>query len=330
MWKNTMQAIANIGAMTRPQVRNLPTLDLGGAIDNYYNAKDAQTKRLEAEAEKQRRQAYVDELTAAHPEAATQIAADPVAYAKMLQDNAAAERDQQYKMDVLREQLSNSLALADRQHANAVGLAKLAAQLKDTDTTGKRNIEYLISQGFTPEEAARLYYGGNNPTLDMAMLGKKGTEAMDKKIGENYAEDLNSYNNLVANLPTLEAMVSELDSLADKATHTKAGRIADLILQEGFDKTSSGLLASAAYQANVNQTLLPLLRQTLGAAFTEKDREELVKTLGDPYATPAIKKDTLKSFITNKRREIESKKRKLESYHPQQSGNQVVIDFSEL
>lgn len=132
MWKNNMQAIANIGAMTRPQVRNLPTLDLGGAIDNYYNAKDAQTKRLEAEAEKQRRQAYVDELTAAHPEAAAQIAADPVAYAKMLQDNAAAERDQQFKMDVLREQLSNSLALADRQHANAVGLAKLAAQLKAT------------------------------------------------------------------------------------------------------------------------------------------------------------------------------------------------------
>lgn len=126
-----MQAIANIGAMTRPQVRNLPTLDLAGAIDNYYDAKDAQTKRLEAEAEKQRRQAYVDELTAAHPEAAAQIAADPVAYAKMLQDNAAAERDQQYKMAQLAQQFNNSLALADRQHANSVGLARMRADLEN-------------------------------------------------------------------------------------------------------------------------------------------------------------------------------------------------------
>jgi hypothetical protein len=319
MWKNNMEAIARVGALTRPQFRNMPTLDLGGAVDNFMNARD---KSLEAA----RRQAYVDELTAAHPEAAAQIAANPDAYAKMINDNAAAERDQQFKMDMLDKQFNNSIALQDRQHANAVGLAKLAAQLKGNGTTGMQNIEYLQGLGYSPEEAAQLYYGGNNPTLNMAAFGKKGSEALDKKLGENYAEDLNTYNNLVANLPTLQTMVDELDTLADKGTHTTLGRIADTVLKEGFDKTSSGALASAAYQAKVNQNLLPLLRQTLGAAFTEKDREELIKTLGDPYATPAIKKDTLKSFITNKQREIESKKRKLDSYN---QGNNGVIDASE-
>jgi hypothetical protein len=329
MWKNNMQAIANIGNLTRPKYVKMPTLDLAGAIDDYYNSKDAATARVDAEAEKQRRQAMVDEMTAQHPEAAAQIAADPMGYAKMLEERAKAERDQQFKMDMLNRQFSNSMALADRQHANSVGLAKLAAQLKGNDTTGMRNIEYLTSLGYSPEEAAQMYYAGNNPTLDMAKFGKKGTEALDKKLGENYAEDLNTYNNLTANLPALETMVKELDALADKGTHTTAGRFTDIALKELFDKTSSGALASAAYQAKVNQNLLPLLRQTLGAAFTEKDREELIKTLGDPYATPAIKKDTLRSFITNKKREIESKKRKLDSYNPQQTGSQTVIDASE-
>lgn len=319
MWKNNMANIARVGALTAPQFRNMPTLDLGGAFDNYVNARD---KSL-ADA---RRQAYVDELTQAHPEAAAQIAADPAAYMKMLNDKEAAERDQQYKMDQLQKQYDLAMARDANQHANAVGLAKLAAQLKGNATTGMQNIEYLQGLGYSPEEAAQLYYGGNNPTLNMAAFGKKGTEALDKKLGENYAEDLNTYNNLVANLPTLQTMVDELDALADKGTHTTLGRIADTILKEGFDKTSSGALASAAYQAKVNQNLLPLLRQTLGAAFTEKDREELIKTLGDPYATPAIKKDTLESFITNKQREIESKKRKLDSYN---QGNNGVIDASE-
>lgn len=314
-----MLRIAQIGAMTRPQYRTMPTLDLGGAVDNFMNARD----KSMADA---RRQAYADTLTQAHPEDAARIAVDPMAYAKMLEEKESAERDQQFKMDMLKAQFDNSLALENTRNANAVGLAKLAAQLKGNSTTGMQNIEYLQSLGYTPEEAAQLYYGGNNPTLNMASLGQKGSEALDKKLGENFAEDLNTYNNLVANLPTLETMVGELDALADKGTHTTLGRIADTILKEGFDKTSSGALASAAYQAKVNQNLLPLLRQTLGAAFTEKDREELIKTLGDPYATPAIKKDTLKSFITNKQREIESKKRKLESYG---QGNNGVIDASE-
>lgn len=259
-----MQAIANIGAMTRPQVRNLPTLDLGGAIDNYYKAKDAQTKRLEAEAEKQRRQAYVDELTEAHPEAAAQIAADPVAYAKMLQDNAAAERDQQFKMAQLAQQFNNSLALADRQHANSVGLAKLAAQLKAQDTTGMRNMEYLQSIGFTPEEAAQLYYGGSNPTLDIAMLGKKGTEAMDKKLGENAADEMIAQNQMKTLRPKLEnALLRAEESLKQGSGLGQIGGWGWTSEQGGQNRAN---IKNA--QAQINTTMRGLLKQ-MGVGSTE-------------------------------------------------------------
>ena len=275
----------------------------------------------------QKRKAYIDQLTSEHPEDAAKIAQDPEGYAKMLQDNANAERDQQWKMDVLDKQFQNSMALQDRQHANAVGLAKLAAQLKGNDTTAQKNIAYLQSLGYSPEEAAQLYYAGQNPNIPMPVLGEKGANKVDEGIGQNYAEDLNAYNNLVSNLPALEQMVDELGAVADKGTHTYAGRLYDAVLREGFDKTSQGDVASSVYETKVNQNLLPLLRQTFGSAFTEKDREQLQKTLGDPFAHPDIKKATLKEFITNKRREIESKKRKLDSYT---GGGQTIIDYTQF
>lgn len=124
MWKNNMEAIARVGALTRPQFRNMPTLDLGGAVDNFMNARD---KSLEAA----RRQAYVDELTQAHPEDAAKIAANPEAYMKMLNDNAAAERDQQFKMDQLKAQYDYMAARDAQQNANQIGLAKLRVALEN-------------------------------------------------------------------------------------------------------------------------------------------------------------------------------------------------------
>ena len=77
------------------------------------------------------RQAYIDQLTNEHPEDAAKIAQDPEAYAKMLEDNANAERDQQYKLDILGQQFENALALEDKRNANAVGLQRLAQSIRD-------------------------------------------------------------------------------------------------------------------------------------------------------------------------------------------------------
>lgn len=302
-----MLRIAQIGAMTRPQFRNMPTLDLAGALDNYTNARD---KSLEAA----RRQAYVDELTAQHPEAAAQIAANPDAYAKMINDNAAAERDQQFKMDMLDKQFNNSIALQDRQHANAVGLAKLAAELKGTGTTGMQNIEYLKSLGYSPEEAAQLYYGGNNPTLNMASLGEKGFNKADENLGKSYAEDLASYRSMNSKMPELEATVQKLSNLGKNATYTTAGQLLDLARKEFDIAPRQAAIDRKEYISIVDNQILPLLRDTFGAQFTEREGNTLRKTLGDVNATPAEKEAVLRSFINQKKASIESQQRKLQSY----------------
>lgn len=257
MWKNNMANIARVGSLTAPQFRNMPTLDLAGAIDNYTTARN---KSLEAA----RRQAYVDELTAKHPEAAAQIAADPAAYDKMLQDNAAAERDQQYKMDYLAQQLGNSLALENARNANAVGLAKLAAQLKGNGTTGMQNIEYLQSLGYSPEEAAQLYYAGNNPTLDMAMLGKKGTEAMDKKLGENVANEVIAQKQMRTLRPKVEnALLRAEESLKQGSG---LGQIGGWGWTSGQGGQNRANIKNA--QTQINTTMRGLLKQ-MGVGSTE-------------------------------------------------------------
>lgn len=307
MWKNNMANIARVGALTAPQFRNMPTLDLGGAFDNYVNARD---KSL-ADA---RRQAYINELTQAHPEAAAQIAADPAAYMKMLNDKEAAERDQQYKMDMLKAQFDNSLALENVRNSNAVGLAKLAAQLKGNGTTGMQNIEYLQSLGYTPEEAAQLYYAGNNPNLKMPAFGEKGFNKADENLGKNYAEDLASYRSMNSKLPELEATVQKLSNLGKTATYTKAGQLLDLTRKELGRPARQAAIDRKEYTSIVDNQILPLLRDTFGAQFTEREGNTLKKTLGDIDATPEEKEAVLRSFINQKKASIESQARKLQSY----------------
>lgn len=208
--------------------------------------------------------AYVEQLTKEHPEDAAKIAANPAAYEKMLQDNAAAERDQQYKMDILKAQNDYMAAREAQQHANAVGLAKLAAQLKGADTTGMRNIEYLQSIGYTPEEAARLYYGGNNPTLDMAMLGKKGTEAMDKKLGENVADEVIAQKQMITLRPKVEnALLRAEESLKQGSG---LGQIGGWGWTSGQGGQNRANIKNA--QTQINTTMRGLLKQ-MGVGSTE-------------------------------------------------------------
>lgn len=307
-YNNTnMLRIAQIGAMTRPEYRKMPTLDLGGAVDNFFNAKDTADKKA-------RMQAYIDKLSEEHPEDAERIANDPLGYTAMLDNNAKAERDQQYKMDFLKQQLGNSIALENLKNTNAVGLAKLAAQLKGTGTTGMQNIEYLKSLGYSPAEAAQLYYGGNNPTLNMASLGEKGFNKADENVGKSYAEDLASYRSMQSKMPELEATVQKLSDLGKNATYTTAGQLLDLARKE-FDITPrQAAIDRKEYISIVDNQILPLLRDTFGAQFTEREGNTLRKTLGDVNATPAEKEAVLRSFINQKKASIESQQRKLQSY----------------
>ena len=67
-----------------------------------------------------------------------------------------------------------------------------------------------------------------------------------------------------------------------------------------------GARARADYEATIANNILPLLRQTFGAQFTEKEGESLKTTLGDPNKSPSEKNAVLDAFIESKLNNITS------------------------
>lgn len=106
------------------------------------------------------------------------------------------------------------------------------------------------------------------------------------------------------NMPGLMVVVEQLDGLADIATYTLAGQARDMANKQLGMEAGEGAVARAEYIAIVDNQVLPLLRQTFGAAFTAKEGETLKNTLGDPNKSPAEKKAVLRAFIAQKERDL--------------------------
>lgn len=128
----------------------------------------------------------------------------------------------------------------------------------------------------------------------------------DKKVGAGQGDAAVSYESMSSKLPGLEQVVTELDGLADKATYTTAGKALDWGMKELGMQPRDAALARSEYIAKVDNQVLPMLRDTFGAAFTVKEGETLRATLGDPDKSPAEKKAVLRAFIDQKKRDIKA------------------------
>ena len=127
-----------------------------------------------------------------------------------------------------------------------------------------------------------------------------------KAAGKAEGEAGEAFESLRSKMPGLQKVVSELDVLADQATYTYGGQAVDwLSRQTGFGATDGGL-ARTKYIATVDNQVLPLLRDTFGAAFTVKEGESLRATLGDPDKAPSEKQSVLKAFIQQKQRDLDA------------------------
>ena len=125
---------------------------------------------------------------------------------------------------------------------------------------------------------------------------------------QSSAEEASKLKEMERNFPNLEKVASELSDLGKKATYTMAGQAVDSVRRQlGFD-VGEGAIARREYIAKVDNEILPLLRQTFGAAFTAKEGESLKATLGDTDASPEEKDAVLKAFIETKRSQIEALK----------------------
>lgn len=133
--------------------------------------------------------------------------------------------------------------------------------------------------------------------------------AVAKEVGKEKGIAEAELNSRVASFPNLEVVVNELSDLGKIATFTLAGQVRDAARRQAGLEVGSGAIARKEYMSKVDNEILPLLRQTFGAQFTEREGQSLKATLGDPDASPAEKDAVLKSFIATKAAQIETLKR---------------------
>jgi len=140
----------------------------------------------------------------------------------------------------------------------------------------------------------------------------KYQQAAATKAGGTEGTMMAEYDEMVARLPRLETLVQELSALGKVATYTVAGQAAESAMRQMGLEPGPGAVARTEYISKVDNEILPLLRQTFGAQFTENEGRSLKATLGDPDKTPDEKDAVLRSFIATKRAEVETRRRILE------------------
>lgn len=152
----------------------------------------------------------------------------------------------------------------------------------------------------------------------------KSAEESAKVIGKEQGEAKAGLQSQLSKLPELENAVKELSNIGKKATYTVAGRSRDFLLREAGLPVTESAIARKEYISKVDNQILPLLRDTFGAQFTQKEGESLKQTLGDPNASPKEKDAVLKSFIEQKKATIESTKRQIGQQPTSSSGFKIL------
>lgn len=184
---------------------NVKPIDFSSVLDNYNTAYDkSYNKALN--------NAFSDALASGDEDRASKIAAmlDPARERERKQALAKRAEDRKWEEEKLQRTFDLQKELAQMKYNQARNLAEFKAGLGDQGTTAMRNIEYLSQKlGIDPKDAAALYYGGQNPSLDLANLGQKGQEAYDKAIGAELAQQEASKRQVQKLSPVAENAIKE-------------------------------------------------------------------------------------------------------------------------
>ncbi len=130
------------------------------------------------------------------------------------------------------------------------------------------------------------------------------------------AEDIEKLSSLESGMQGIDEMVTDLSALADDVSYTFVGKAANYLLNKGFGIETEGGTARVKWTSIVDNEILPLLKQTFGAAFTAAEGERLKATLGSEDYTTKQKMAALESFVSSKRRQVEGLRRKLGNRAP--------------
>lgn len=136
-------------------------------------------------------------------------------------------------------------------------------------------------------------------------------EAAAGEVGKRIGEAQGTLTFLQANMPKLEEVTNKLSTLGKTATYTGAGRAVDAAQREMGMDVGPGGIARSEYIATVDNEILPLLRDTFGAAFTVAEGDRLRATLGDANKSPAEKDALLRAFIDQKKSQVTALQRQV-------------------
>jgi hypothetical protein len=154
--------------------------------------------------------------------------------------------------------------------------------------------------GFVPTSKSTGQVVG--PTLPIDNAGAAAQKAEGTEAGKDRA----LFDSMSSKMPGLEHVITELDKLAESATYTLGGQALDSGMKQlGMDPRQAAV-DRTRYIATVDNQVLPMLRDTFGAAFTVAEGETLRATLGDPNKSPKEKQAVLKAFIEQKRRDVQA------------------------
>lgn len=179
-------------------------------------------------------------------------------------------------------------------------------------------------------------------TSDLGMVGPIATQkstaeestkatyapkiAAGTKAGEQLGTTEANLRASMAQYPMLQQTAQRLSDLGKTATYTEAGQAVNTATRQVGMPVSQGAIDRTAYISIVHNQLLPLLRQTFGSQFTEREGERLEATLGNPNLSPPEKDAALKEFISQKMLHIQSMQREVGmggGQIPQMDANQL-------
>ena len=88
---------------------------------------------------------------------------------------------------------------------------------------------------------------------------------------EQYYKDIEDYNTSISNMQPLVDTVKKMKDLSNKMTYTGAGKAYNEIRKQLGLPATEGAVSRAEYIATAKNILFPILRQTFGAQFTQKE-----------------------------------------------------------
>lgn len=200
------------------------------------------------------------------------------------------------------------------------------AQFVDFANTKAKGLDTLRSQTTAVEEPKLQLKQQYEPTTEglkeqskqdvLLKMAPQVTQA--KATATKRATDIDELGNLTSKMPELTKTVDTLRKVGRDATYTFPGQALDWTARQA-GVTTPGAKARTQYMSIVDNQVLPLLRDTFGAAFTVEEGKSLRATLGDPNKSPEEKEAILDAFIQQKQNNILSKQRKLGGTTPEQS-----------